>query len=201
VYAYFATAEALGVSAGVHAIGDRAIEQCISTWERVLNGKPSIRGNRHFIEHFEIATQQHIDACARLGICLSMQPQFDALWGGTGRMYDVRLGTSRMRSMNALRRVRRAGAVLCGGDDSPVCDLDPLAGMQACLDHYEEDERLDAHEALAMYTVDAAYFGFAETRSGNIAPGLAADLAILDCDPLDGAPFSKCRVLETVSNQ
>jgi hypothetical protein len=198
VYAYFATAEALGISAGVHAIGDRAIEQCVATWERVLNGKPSTRGTRHFVEHFEIALPEHIEACARMGIYLSMQPQFDELWGGTGRMYDERLGTARMRSMNALGRIQRAGAVLCGGDDSPVCSLDPLAGMQASLDHHERDEALTAAEALTMYTYNAARLGFVEDRTGRLAPGFAADLAFLDRDPIEGnARFADCSVLQT----
>jgi len=55
VEAYFAAAERLGISAGVHAIGDRAIEQCLRAWETVLCGCPS-PANRHFIEHFEIAS-------------------------------------------------------------------------------------------------------------------------------------------------
>jgi predicted amidohydrolase YtcJ len=197
VYAYFATAEALGISAGVHAIGDRAIEQCIATWERVLGGKPSTHGARHFIEHFEIATHEHIEACARMGIYLSMQPQFDELWGGAGRMYDLRLGTARMRSMNALARAQRAGAVLCGGDDSPVCELRPLEGMQACVDHHEPQERLSAHEALTMYTYNAARLGHVEDETGLLAPGYAADLVVLDRDPLDGAAFKDCTVLQT----
>jgi hypothetical protein len=200
VYAYFATAEAMGISAGVHAIGDRAIEQCIATWERVLGGKPSARGNRHFIEHFEIARPEHIEACARMGIYLSMQPQFDELWGGAGRMYDERLGTARMRTMNALGRAQRAGAVLCGGDDSPVCELKPLAGMQACLDHHEPSERLSAEEALTMYTYNGARFGHAERETGRLAPGLAADFVVLDRDPLAGAAFAQCTVLETWSD-
>ncbi|MDQ2992861.1 MAG: amidohydrolase family protein [Candidatus Eremiobacteraeota bacterium] len=200
VYAYFATAEALGISAGVHAIGDRAIEQCIATWERVLGGKPSARGCRHFIEHFEIARPEHIEACARMGIYLSMQPQFDELWGGIGRMYDDRLGTARMRSMNALGRAQRAGAVLCGGDDSPVCELSPLAGMQACIDHHEPSERLTPEEALTMYAYNAARFGHVEHETGRLAPGLAADLVLLDRDPLDGAAFEDCTVLETWSD-
>ncbi len=200
VYAYFATAEAMGISAGVHAIGDRAIEQCVATWERVLGGKPSSRGCRHFIEHFEIARPEHIEACARMGIYLSMQPQFDELWGGVGRMYDDRLGAERMRSMNALGRAQRAGAVLCGGDDSPVCELNPLAGMQACVDHHEPSERLRAEEALTMYTYNAALFGHVEGETGRLEPGFAADLVVLDRDPLDGAAFEDCTVVETWSD-
>ncbi len=195
--AYFAQAEALGVAAGVHAIGDAAIEQCIRVWEQVLAGKPSPRGCRHFIEHFEIANPEHIDACARMGIALSMQPQFDALWGNEGGMYEVRLGQQRKRAMNALRRIDAAGIVLCGGDDSPVCALDPLAGMQACVEHHEASERLSPHRALAMYTVNAARLAYAENETGNLAPGLAADLVVLDNDPLDGVAFTQCGVLQT----
>jgi len=194
---YFAQAEALGIAAGVHAIGDAAIDQCVRVWERVLAGRPSPRGNRHFIEHFELASPEHIDACASMGIYLSMQPQFDALWGGPGGMYETRLGPERMHAMNALARIESAGGVLCGGDDSPVCTLSPLAGMQACVDHHEPGERLAPDRALAMYTVNAARFGYAEHLTGNLAPGLAADLVVLDGDPLDGASFSECTVLQT----
>lgn len=197
LYVYFSTAEALGISAGVHAIGDRAIEQCISTWERVLGGKPSTRGNRHFIEHFEIARPQHIEACARMGLYLSMQPQFDELWGGVGRMYEARLGTQRMRTMNALGRIERAGAVLCGGDDSPVCNLSPLEGMQAAADHHEPSERLSASQAITMYTYNGARLAHAENQTGLLAPGYAADLVVLDRDPFDGARFADCAVLAT----
>jgi predicted amidohydrolase YtcJ len=197
LYAYFSTAEALGISAGVHAIGDRAIEQCIATWERVLNGKPSARGNRHFIEHFEIAHPQHIDACARLGIYLSMQPQFDELWGGVGQMYEARLGTQRMRAMNALGRAQRAGAILCGGDDSPVCNLSPLEGMQAAVDHHEPQERLSPQEAVTMYTHNAARLAHVEKETGILAPGFAADFVVLDRNPLGGARFADCAVLAT----
>ena len=197
LYVYFANAEALGISAGVHAIGDRAIEQCIATWERVLGGKPSARGNRHFIEHFEIARPEHIAACARMGIYLSMQPQFDELWGGRGQMYEARLGTERMRAMNALGRIEAAGAVLCGGDDSPVCNLSPLEGLQAAVAHHEPAERLTAAQALTMYTYNAARLGHAENRTGLLAPGYAADIVVLDRDPLEEAAFPECRVLAT----
>ncbi len=196
---YFGTAEALGLSAGVHAIGDRAIEQCLATWERVLGGRPRSRG-RHFIEHFEIARADHIERAARLGLFLSMQPQFDAAWGGSGGMYERRLGVERARSMNRLKSALRAGAVVVGGADSPVCRLAPLAGMQAACDHHVPAERLDPGEALAMYTYDAARFGHAEARTGTLTPGRAADFVILDGDPLAGSRFDGLRVRETWSS-
>lgn len=199
VEAYFAAAEALSISAGVHAIGDEAIDQCIRAWDRVLGGRPSQRGMRHFIEHFECARPEHIEACARLGIYLSMQPQFDELWGGEGGMYEARLGTGRMRSMNALASVVRSGAVFCGGDDAPVCELDPLRGMQACLDHHQPSERLNAHEALAAYTINAAKLAYAESETGNLEPGLSADFVVLDRDPFE-VGFSSCRVMQTWRN-
>ena len=199
VLAYFAEAEALGVSAGVHAIGDRAIEQCIAAWERVLGGRPSAR-NRHFIEHFELASADQIARCVRLGLFLSMQPQFDATWGAPGGMYETRLGPERARSMNALRSALDAGAVLCGGDDSPVCARSPLTGMAAACEHNVSGERLTPLEALTMYTYDAARLAHAEGTTGALAPGLAADFVILDRDPFDGAAFAQTQVLETRMN-
>lgn len=196
---YFAAAEAIGISAGVHAIGDRAIEQCIATWEKVLGGKRSPR-NRHFIEHFEIATAGQIERCARLGIFLSMQPQFDAAWGHPGGMYDVRLGAARARTMNALGSVKRAGATLVGGNDSPVCTLSPLDGMRAATAHHNADERLAVEDALLMYTYDAARFGHAERRTGRLAPGYAADFVVLAGDPIATGSFDGVTVVETWSD-
>jgi predicted amidohydrolase YtcJ len=197
LFEYFASSERLGIAAGVHAIGDAAIDQAMRVWRRVLDDRPSDNGSRHFIEHFELASDEHIETCARLGIALSMQPQFDAAWGGADELYERRLGVERTRSMNALARIERAGGMLCGGSDSPVCELDPFAGMQSAVDHHQSSERLSRHAALAMYTVNAARFGYAEGVTGDVRAGLNADFVVLDRDPLDGALFTDCRVLQT----
>jgi predicted amidohydrolase YtcJ len=54
-------------------------------------------------------------------------------------------------------------------------------------------------EALAAYTVDAAYAGFAESRFGRLAPGLRADFVLVDTDPLTANPaqLRETKVLET----
>jgi predicted amidohydrolase YtcJ len=196
IVAFFGDAERRGISAGVHAIGDRAIEQCLSAWDEVLGGKPSPH-NRHFIEHFEVASAEQIARVARLGLYLSMQPQFDASWGAPGGMYERRLGAERARGMNPLGSALRAGAAVCGGDDSPVCALSPLRGMAAACEHHNPSERLTPLEALTMYTYDAARLAHAETTTGSIAAGLAADFVVLDRDPFDDASFGETHVLET----
>ncbi len=195
--AYFAGAEALGIGAGVHAIGDAAIEQCVRTWERVLGDKPSPRGSRHFIEHFEMPDDTHVEACVQMGITLSMQPQFHATWGTEGGMYDDRLGAERRRRMNPMRAILARGGHLCGGSDAPVCALDALAGMAAACAQQEPQACLDPHQALALYTVNAARFGYAENETGNLAPGLRADLVLLDRDPLEDGAFARARVLRS----
>ncbi|HEY1427928.1 MAG TPA: amidohydrolase family protein, partial [Candidatus Tumulicola sp.] len=48
VFAYFHGAERLGIGAGVHAIGDEAIDQAVRVWSRVLRDRPSGNGARHF---------------------------------------------------------------------------------------------------------------------------------------------------------
>lgn len=197
VHAFFARADALGIAAGVHAIGDRAIEQCLTGWERVARSNGGRLRARHFIEHFELAGPGHIERAARLGLFLSVQPQFDALWGAAGGMYAARLGAERARGMNPLGPALDAGATLCGGDDSPVCELDPLAGMAAACAHHNPGSRLTPLQALTMYTYDAARLGYAEHATGRLAPGFAADFVVLDRDPFAGAAFGDTRVLET----
>jgi predicted amidohydrolase YtcJ len=197
VHAYFSEADALGIAAGVHAIGDRAIEQCLVAWERVARENGGALRARHFIEHFELAAPGQIERAARLGLFLSMQPQFDALWGAEGGMYDARLGSDRARGMNALALALAAGATLCGGDDSPVCALDPLAGMAAACAHHNARARLTPLQALTMYTYDAARFAYEEKTTGALAPGYDADVVVLDRDPFENGDFTKTRVMQT----
>jgi len=176
---FFEAAEA-GLSPGVHAIGDDAIEQAVGAWEDVLARRGSLDGLRPSIDHFEIARPDHITRAARLGVFLSMQPAFDYLWGGQGGMYEQRLGQERAVSMNLLGTARRAGCVVCAGSDSPVTNISALLGIHSAVNHNVPAERLSVDEALRCYTCDAAKLSFGEDRCGRLMPGMAADLAILE---------------------
>ena len=60
-------------------------------------------------------------------------------------------------------------------------------------------ERVSRETALAGYTADAAYAGFAEKRFGRLAPGERADFIFVDTDPMTATPeaIRKTKVLET----
>jgi predicted amidohydrolase YtcJ len=168
------------LSLGVHAIGDRAIEEAIAAWEAVIAKRGPLRGLRPSIDHFEVAHPDQIARAARCGLLLSMQPAFDHLWGGEKGMYAVRFGPERAQAMNLFATARRAGCIVCGGSDSPVTKLSALLGMHSLVNHHVASERSSIDEALRAYTSDAAMLAYEEAERGSIAPGMAADFAILE---------------------
>ncbi len=65
---------------------------------------------------------------ARLGACgviASMQPNFDALWGGRDGMYAQRLGADRAAGLNPLALLAAKGVPLAFGSDAPVTSIEP----------------------------------------------------------------------------
>ena len=197
VEAYFAAAEGLGISAGVHAIGDRAIEQCIATWEKVLGGKPSPR-NRHFIEHFEIATPR-ADRALRAAGHLPLDAAAVRRLLGSSRAGCTTCGwaPTRARTMNALGSAKRAGATLVGGDDSPVCTLSPLDGMRAAHGHHNADRAPERRGRAADVHLRCSALRPRRDATGRLAPGYAADFVVLEGDPIASGSFEGVRVAET----
>jgi hypothetical protein len=170
-------AEARGLQVITHAIGDRAIEETLRAYEGL---RPEAR---HRIEHFELPTREHIDACRERGIVVSTQPAFVHIWDYEG-FYVARAGVTRARRIHPYRTLVDRGVLVCGGSDAPVTPLDPILGVHAAVNHPLEDQRLTPTEALRMFTIDAARAGHADVERGSITPGKAADFVVLSDDPL-----------------
>jgi predicted amidohydrolase YtcJ len=162
-----------GLQAGFHCIGDAALENIregFEAAERELGAYP-IRGARHRLEHVEMPSRAMIETMSRLGITASVQPMFDALWGGPSGMYAARLG-ERWRDTNPLRALADAGVTLAFGSDSPVTPLGPWAAIRAAVHHHAEEHRLDPATAFAAHTGGA-----------RLTAGAEADLAVWDDTP------------------
>lgn len=201
---FFHAGHVAGLQVGVHAIGDLAIEQVLATWERVygaLNSRERrhFRARRHRVEHFELASPVQIERAAMLGLAVSYQPAFDAVWGFPGGLYDRRLGWHRASTMNAIRSCLERGIAIGVGSDAPITPLDPMAAMIALEHHHDVRQRLSREEALRVSTVGAARLAHQEDKKGALAPGMHADFAAYEVDPTSEPDLERARPVLTVS--
>ncbi|NHJ41380.1 MAG: amidohydrolase [Asgard group archaeon] len=165
-----------GWQTATHAIGDRAIDLVLATFES-LDGKLVAKG-RHRIEHAEYLTDDLLKRANKLGIILSMQPNFPGRWGKPGQLYEIRLGPERFKLLNNFRKILDSNAKVCFGSDG--MPLSPLFGIWSVVTHPIEDIKITLDEAIYHYTLGAAYSSFEEDIKGSIEIGKLADLVILE---------------------
>ena len=188
----------------IHAIGDRANDQILSAIEELA---PSYSGDRRWrVEHAQVIDPADIARFGRHGVIASMQPVHQT---SDRTMAEARLGPTRLAGAYAWESVRKAGAHLAFGSDVPVESPNPFPGLAAAITRedaagqpfggWQPQERVTREVALAGFTTEAAYAGFAEDRIGMLQPGYRADFILVDTDPLESAPqqLRATKVLET----
>jgi predicted amidohydrolase YtcJ len=193
-----------GLQVGVHAIGDRAIEQILTVWERVYQALDSrerrhFRARRHRVEHFSMATPRQIERAAMLGLAVSVQPTFDLTWGGPGGLYETRLGPERAGAMHRIRTLLERGIEVGAGSDSPVVPLDPWRTVHALESLHDPAQRLSRFEAIRLHTLGSARLSYHDEKKGALAPGFHADLVAYDTDPFEADDVLPLRPVLTVS--
>jgi predicted amidohydrolase YtcJ len=168
------------LQAGFHCIGDAAMEAIADGFglAEAQLGRTRLHAARHRLEHVEMPSPLALAVLARSGVTASVQPVFDALWGGSEAMYAERLG-ERWKGMNPFRSMTEAGIRLAFGSDSPVTPIGPWTAVRAAVHHRDPDQRLPARVAFEAHTRGGWRAGL-DDDSGHVRPGLRADLAIWD---------------------
>ena len=122
---------------------------------------------------------------AELGVTASMQPSH----GPSDRGVAEAVWGRRTAGAYALGSLAASGARLCLGSDAPVEPLDPLAGVRAAATRdWPASEALAVELALDGFWSGPAYARHAERRLGRLLPGYAADLVVLERDPVTCPP-------------
>ncbi|MFE1882280.1 amidohydrolase [Streptomyces diastatochromogenes] len=174
-----------GLQAGFHAIGDAAVNAVVegvrAAAEKV--GLARVRAARHRVEHAEMLTPETVAAFAELGLIASVQPAFDALWGGEDGMYAHRLGAERARTLNPFAALLRAGVPLAFGSDSPVTPLDPWGTVRAAAFHRTPEHRVSVRAAFTAHT-RGGWRAIGRDDAGVLVPGAPADYAVWRTDEL-----------------
>ncbi|MFF2139094.1 amidohydrolase [Streptomyces sp. NPDC058193] len=168
-----------GLQAGFHAIGDAAVSAVVAGVRAASEtlGLARIRAARHRVEHAEMLTPETVAAFAELGLTASVQPAFDAAWGGPDGMYARRLGAERAATLNPYAALLRAGVPLAFGSDSPVTPLDPWGTVRAAAHHRTPGHRVSVRAGFAAHT-RGGWRAVGRDDGGVLVPGAPADYAV-----------------------
>jgi len=101
--------------------------------------------------------------------------------------------------MNPFRTLLRRGMEVGAGSDAPVTPLDPTLGIWSLEHHHDPAERLSRAEALTMFTWGSARLAGLERKKGRLEPGMQADFAAYEADPLTVPEIRGLRPTLTVS--
>lgn len=166
----------LGLQAGFHVIGDAAMSVVVDGLAQAAAqcGVDAMRRSRHRLEHAEMMDAASRGVLRDLGVTVSMQPMFDALWGGSAGMYAARLGVQRAASMNAFAEIAADGILMAFGSDSPVTPIGPWSAVRAAMDHPHAG--ISARASFHAHT-RAGWRAIGRDDAGAIAPGSPAHLA------------------------
>lgn len=181
VYQVVKTAHENDMQCTMHAVGERAIDQLLYTYHRVIT-EQGPKDLRHRIEHFCLPTEQQIKMAKELNLILSMQPGFSYLWDED---FAGVLGRERGDRIDPFKQVIAGGNIVCAGSDCPVTMMTPLIDIAHCVRGRNPVRNITLTEALKMFTINAAYAAGLESVKGSIEEGKDADLTIIDRDPYE----------------
>lgn len=181
----------------LHAVGDRAVREALDAVEAA----PHRSDARHQIAHIDLIDAADIDRFKRLGVIANVSP----LWAREDRvLVETKLPylTDEQRRRHfAFSSLSGAGTALAFGSDWPVSSPDPLWAIHVAVnrtapqaDPHAADqhaqrvpllpqEGLDVATAVHAATAGAAYASRLD-RNGCLEVGMAADLVVLDRDPI-----------------
>lgn len=168
-----------GLQAGFHAIGDAAVSAVVEGVRAAAEalGQARVRAARHRVEHAEMLTPETVAAFAELGLTASVQPAFDAAWGGPEGMYAQRLGAERAATLNPYAALLRAGVPLAFGSDSPVTPLAPWETVRAAAHHRTPEHRISVRAGFTAHT-RGGWRAIGRDDAGLLVPGAPADYAV-----------------------
>jgi predicted amidohydrolase YtcJ len=202
-----------GYQLGFHAIGDKGAQMALDAFaeaehaakEKKIKAANGGTDYRLRIEHAQVTTPPQIIKFRDMKVVASMQPSHlltDMKWA------EARLGPKRAEHSYAWAEFLKRGVTLAFGTDFPVESISPFRGLYAATtrksesgkQEYFPDQKITMDQAIAAYTTGSAFAEFAEKEKGLIAPGMLADIVVLDRDVTAIVPqkLLETKVLRTV---
>lgn len=205
LYHWVSNADNKNLQVTVHAIGDRANNTVLNTFERVIEENGN-KDRRFRIEHAQHLAKDDISRFSKLNVIASMQP-YHAI--DDGRWAKELIGKERIKTTYAFKSLLDVNTTLVFSSDWPVAPASPIYGIYAAVTRQTIDNRnpegwvpeqkINVSQALMAYTKNAAYSSFDENIKGTLEIGKLADFVILSEDLMVIQPnkIKDVKVLET----
>ena len=180
--------DAEGFQVHVHAIGDGTVRYALDAFEGAwaANGR---RDARHHINHLQFIHPNDRQRFAELGVGASFEPYWAYEDEYITDFTRPHVGPERMQWVYPMRSLIDAGATVAFSSDWSVSSADPRLGIEVAVTrvdpHSNEGEAflpeqgITLDEAIAAYTINAAWMSGWDDVSGSIEVGKSADLVVL----------------------
>lgn len=181
----------MGLTVKFHAAGDAAVRAGLDAIEaaRQANG---FSGRLHDAGHCTFAARADLPRARALGATFEVSPY---LWSPSpiGASLVKAVGAERMKRIWPVREMLEAGALVVAGSDwAVVPSVNPWVAVETLITReepggseqsYGKEQGITLEQALRIFTVNAARHEGMADQVGRLAPGLRADLVVLDRDP------------------
>lgn len=205
-FAELATAaDKQGLIVHVHALGDRAVKEALNGIEaaRKANGNS---GLPHTLTHIQLADPEDFPRFKQLGVIAALQLLWATAEEDTIELVKPYLDPELYRWQYPARSLLDAGATISGASDwfvsSPnvfyaIYQAETRKGPEGVLD---PGQRMPREAMLYAYTRNSARALNQQDSIGSLAPGMQADLVLLDRDVLTVSPeeLKDTKVLWTI---
>ena len=179
-----------GWQIAIHSNGDRAIQQTLDNYSKLLAGNPHPEERRLRIEHFTINTPEQVKKAVKLGVIPGFTIGHVDYWGAA--FHNHLVGPERADRIDPAGSFKKLGARFTLHSDSPVSNYGPLNYISEAVTRYWQlppakvlgpNERVTVDDAIRAVTIDAAYDLQADDKLGSLEVGKQADLVVLEKNP------------------
>ena len=193
-----------GMQPLAHCNGDAAAAQYLAAVAAIEREHPDFRDLRPVMIHAQLLDIDQMDETARLGVIPSFFIAHVYQWGDT---HIKNFGLERASRISAAKAALDRDIPFTFHQDTPVLPPDMLGTVWCAVNRQTKsgvtlgaEQCIPVEAALRAVTANTAHQYFEEARRGTLRPGKAADLVLLDADPLAVSPekLRDIRVLETV---
>jgi len=201
--------DARGFQVHFHAIGDGAVREALDAVQAARERNGDL-GHRHHIAHLQLIDPADVPRFRALGVTANFQPLWAYADDYITKLTLPFLGPERTARMYPIGTLYRSGAVVAFGSDWSVSSPNPFEEIQVALTRmgvqgetktpWIPEERIGLPEALAAFTINAAYVNRLERSTGSLEAGKFADLVVLDQNVFSVPPteIAKTHVLVTL---